>query len=435
MSLQNLCAQRELFLAQYADMEKPIQTLRELCKDNNEKLEIIESFDKYMRQKYEIFADLQDIENKRQKIDELDRQIYYAVRAILQYIRKESKATQDRLGAIKRPLQELQIHYDTQEFIKSLKGVRKYVGKHLSLFIWIPAVIGALILMCYFAFNAQYLPNISKDSVLYYIFATTILGVFIAFAMGIFFLCPIYAIHLIFYDKPRPEKWASMAFGAIAVLPTFGLFVFILLYLFDIQLGYKFFAFAICSIVLYALLVRICLAKLDCLNFEKIMLFATLSFMLMCAYLMIVAWIIRFDSDMQSIDFIVVSILIVCYSILFVGALASTRFNLVKFSFVIGILCLVIIPFLLSSFIVSKLHIGNYAAKELIFTQEAADFIALCQPTQGANNTLTISNAKVISSLGEYILFECSGIEGRRKVPMRFLIGEILSSNVDKDKK
>lgn len=435
VSLQNLCVQRELFFTQYADIEKSIQTLRELCKDNNEKLVLIESFDKYMRQKYEIFADLQDMDNKRQKIDELDRQIYYAVRAILQYIRKESKATQEKLGATKRHLQELQIHYDTQEFIKSLKGVRKYVGKHLSLFIWIPAVIGALILMCYFAFNAQYLPNISKDSVLYYIFATTILGVFIAFAMGIFFLCPIYAIHLIFYDKPRPEKWASMAFGAIAVLPTFGLFVFILLYLFDIQLGYKFFAFAICSIVLYALLVRICLAKLDCLNFEKIMLFATLSFMLMCAYLMIVAWIIRFDSDMQSIDFIVVSILIVCYSILFVGALASTRFNLVKFSFVIGILCLVIIPFLLSSFIMSKLHIGNYTAKELIFTQEAADFIALCQPTQGANNTLTISNAKVISSLGEYILFECSGIEGRRKVPMRFLIGEILQSNADKDKK
>ena len=71
VSLQNLCAKRELFLAQYADMEKPIQTLRELCKDNNEKLVLIESFDKYMRQKYEIFADLQDIENKRQKIDGL----------------------------------------------------------------------------------------------------------------------------------------------------------------------------------------------------------------------------------------------------------------------------------------------------------------------------------------------------------------------------
>ncbi|MDY5821494.1 MAG: hypothetical protein SPJ83_01660 [Helicobacter sp.] len=73
MSLQNLCAKRELFFTQYADIEKSIQTLRELCKDNNEKLVLIESFDKYMRQKYEIFADLQDIENKRQKIDELDR--------------------------------------------------------------------------------------------------------------------------------------------------------------------------------------------------------------------------------------------------------------------------------------------------------------------------------------------------------------------------
>ena len=435
MSLQNLCAKRELFLTQYADIEKSIQTLRELYKDNNEKLEIIESFDKYMKQKYEVFTDLQDMENKRQKIDELDRQIYYAVRAILQYIRKESKATQKKLEATKRPLQELQIHYDTQEFIKSLKGVRKYVGKHLSLLIWIPIVVGALILMCYFAFNAQYLPTISKDSVLYYTFATTILGVFIAFVASVFFLYPIYAIHLIFYDKPRPEKWASMAFGVIAVLPTFGLFVLILLYLFDIQLGYKFFAFAICSIVLYALLVRICLAKLDCLNFEKIMLFATLSFMLMCAYLMIVAWIIRFDPDMNLTYFVAICILIVCYSILFVGALASAYFNLVKTLFVVGILCMVAIPFLLSSFIVSKLHIGNYTAKELIFTQEAKDSIALCQPTYNANNTLAISNVKVISSLGEYILFECNGIEGRRKVPMRFLVGEMLQSNADKDKK
>ena len=38
MSLQNLCAKRELFLTQYADMEESIQTLRELYKDNNEKL-------------------------------------------------------------------------------------------------------------------------------------------------------------------------------------------------------------------------------------------------------------------------------------------------------------------------------------------------------------------------------------------------------------
>ena len=55
-----------------------------------------------MKQKYEVFTDLQDIENKRQKIDELDRQIYYAVRVVLQYIKKESKATQEKLGATKK---------------------------------------------------------------------------------------------------------------------------------------------------------------------------------------------------------------------------------------------------------------------------------------------------------------------------------------------
>ena len=55
VSLQSLCAKRELFLTQYADIEKSIQTLRELYKDNNEKLEIIESFDKYMEQKSEVF--------------------------------------------------------------------------------------------------------------------------------------------------------------------------------------------------------------------------------------------------------------------------------------------------------------------------------------------------------------------------------------------
>lgn len=51
MSLQNLCVQRELFLTQYVDIKESIQTLRELYKDNNEKLVLIESFDKYMRQK------------------------------------------------------------------------------------------------------------------------------------------------------------------------------------------------------------------------------------------------------------------------------------------------------------------------------------------------------------------------------------------------
>ncbi|EEO24256.2 MULTISPECIES: MFS transporter [Helicobacter] len=427
MSLQNLCAQRELFLAQYADMEKPIQTLRELCKDNNEKLEIIESFDKYMRQKYEIFADLQDIDNKRQKIDELNRQIHYAVCAILQNIKKESQTTKDTLEMTIRYLRELQIRYDTQEFIESLKGVGKYVGKHLSLLIWIPIVIGALILMFYFAFNAQYLPTISKDSVLYYAFATTILGVFIAFVMGIFFLYPIYAIHLIFYDKPRLEKWASMAFGVIAILPTFGLFVFILLYLFDIQLNYSLFALVLCLIP--------CVLLMYYFGFKNIILLVILYFMLMLNYLMIVSWIIAFDPTMEPKDFIGLSVLIVLLFAFCVGALASTHFNLVKLSFLIGILCLVVIPFLLSSFIVSKFHIGNYTAKELIFTQEAEKSIAPCQPTYNANNTLAISNVKVISSLGEYILFECNGIEGRRKVPMRFLVGEMLQSNADKDKK
>ena len=110
---------------------------------------------------------------------------------------------------------------------------------------------------------------------LFWVFLLLLRWVYFFFVLSMLFI-------LYFYDKPETKEWASMAFGAIAVLPTFGLFVFILLYLFDIQLGYKFFAFAICSIVLYALLVRICLAKLDCLNFEKIMLFATLSFMLMC---------------------------------------------------------------------------------------------------------------------------------------------------------
>lgn len=427
MSLQNLCAKRELFFTQYADIEKSIQTLRELYQDDNEKLVLIESFDKYMKQKYEVFADLQDIENKRQKIDEFDRQIYYAVRAILQYIRKESKATQDKLGAIKRPLQELQIRYDTQEFIKSLKGVGKCVGKHLSLLIWIPIVVGALILMFYFAFNAQYLPTISKDSVLYYIFATTILGVFIALVASVFFLYPIYAIHLIFYDKPRPEKWASMAFGVIAVLPTFGLFVLILLYLFDIQLNYSLFALVLCLVP--------CVWLMYYFGLKNIALLVILYFMLILDYLMIVSWIIAFDPTMEPKDFIGISVLIALLFAFCVGALVFTHFNLVKTLFVVGILCIVAIPFLLSSFIVSKLHIGNYTAKELIFTQEAEKSIAPCQPTYNANNTLAISNVKVISSVGEYILFECSGTKERQKVPMRFLLGEMLQSNADKDKK
>lgn len=426
MSLQNLCVQRELFLTQYADIKESIQTLRELYKDN-EKLVVIESFDKYMRQKYEVFADLQDMDNKRQKIDELDRQIYYAVRVVLQYIKKESQATQEKLGATKRHLQELQIRYDTQEFIESLKGVGKYVGKHLSLFIWIPAVIGALILMFYFAFNAQYLPPISKDSVLYYIFATTILGVFVAFVASVFFLYPFYLISQIFYNIPRPSGLLSVFFALIYVLPIIVVFVIIV----AIELGIGLTDIE-CTIVFFMWIgLAIGFLKIA-LHFhrEKILLFC-LSSLLPLAFYLIVVQMFRFDSFGYFISFSVCMLicLICCIAVFIVE-----YFNMAKLSFVVCILCLVVIPFLLSSFIVSKLHIGNHTAKELIFTQEAEKSIAPCQPTQGANNTLAIADVKVISSLGEYILFECNGAKERRRVPMRFLLAEILHPNIDKDK-
>ncbi|BDB66220.1 hypothetical protein Hc94105_0408 [Helicobacter cinaedi] len=432
MSLQNLCAKRELFLTQYADIEKSIQTLRELYKDNNEKLEIIESFDKYMKQKYEVFADLQDMENKRQKIDELDKQIYYAVRAILQYIRKESKATQKKLEATKRPLQELQIHYDTQEFIKSLKCAGKYVGKHLSLLIWIPIVVGALILMCYFAFNAQYLPTISKDSVLYYTFATTILGVFVAFVLSMFFLYPIYAIHRIFYGKPRPKNTLSIVFASIYVSPIVGLFVLIA----AVELGSDFIdkEFTTALIITLFMCVGLAIGFLKItlhFSFKEIGLFCLSSFLLLSFYLIIIQMF-------KFVDFGYFALFSVCLIVCLISCMAVLAFecfNVIKLSFMAGGLFVVVTLFLSGSLIVSKFHIGNYTAKELIFTQEAEKSIAPCQPTYNANNTLAISNVKVISSLGEYILFECNGIEGRRKVPMRFLVGEMLQSNADKDKK
>ena len=423
MSLQNLCAKRELFFTQYADIEKSIQTLRELYKDNSEKLVAVESFNKYMEQKSEVFDDFQDIDNKRQKIDELDRQIYYAVRAILQYIRKESKATQKKLGAVKRLLQELQIRYDAQEFIESLKGVGKYVGKHLSLLIWIPIVVGALILMFYFAFNAQYLPTISKDSVLYYIFATTILGVFVAFVASVFFLYPFYLISQIFYNIPRPSGLLSVFFALIYVLPI--IVVFVIIVAIKLGIGLTDIEYTIVLFITLFMCVGLAIGFLKiALHFhcEKILLFC-LSSLLPLAFYLIVVQMFRFDSFGYFISFSVCMLIcLICCIAVFI----FEYFNMVKLSFVVCILCLVVTPFLLSSFIVSKLHIGNYTAKELIFTQEAEKSIAPCQPTYNANNTLAISNVKVISSLGEYILFECSGIEGRRKVPMRFLIGEIL---------
>lgn len=157
---------------------------------------------------------------------------------------------------------------------------------------------------------------------------------------------------------------------------------------------------------------------------EKIWLFC-LSSLLPLAFYLIIVQIFRFDSFGY---FILFSTCIIVCLICCISVFVFEYFNIVKFSFVVGILCIVAIPFLLSPFIVSKLHIGNYTAKELIFTQEAEKSIAPCQPTQGANNTLILSDIKVISSLGEYILFECSGAKERQKVPMRFLLGEILPS-------
>lgn len=430
MSLQNLCAKRELFLAQYADVEKPIQTLRELYKDNSEKLVAVESFNKYMEQKREIFADLQDIENKRQKIDELDRQIHYAVCAILQNIKKESQTKKDTLEMTIRYLRELQIRYDTQEFIESLKGVGKYVGKHLSLLIWIPIVVGALTLMVYFAFNAQYLPTISKDSVLYYAFTTTVLGIFIAFVLSMFFLYPIYAIHRIFYGKPRPKNTLSIVFASIYVSPIVGLFVLIV----AVELGSDFIdkEFTTALIITLVMCVGLAIGFLKItlhFSFKEIGLFCLSSFLLLSFYLIIIQMF-------KFVDFGYFALFSVCLIVCLISCMAVLAFecfNVIKLSFMAGGLFLVVTLFLSGSLIVSKLHIGNYTAKKLVFTQEAIESVAMCQPTQGANNTLAIADVKVISSLGEYILFECSSTGGRQKVPMRFLVGETLHSSVDKE--
>lgn len=424
MSLQNLCAKRELFLTQYADIEKSIQTLRELYKDNNEKLEIIESFDKYMKQKYEVFTDLQDMENKRQKIDELDRQIHYAVCAILQNIKKESQTTKDTLEMTIRYLRELQIHYDTQELIESLKGVGKYVGKHLSLLIWIPIVVGALILMCYFAFNAQYLPTISKDSVLYYIFATTILGVFIAFVASVFFLYPFYLISQIFYNIPRPSGLLSVFFALIYVLPI--IVVFVIIVAIKLGIGLTDIEYTIVLFITLFMCVGLAIGFLKItlhFSFKEIGLFCLSSFLLLSFYLIIIQMF-------KFVDFGYFALFSVCLIVCLISCMAVLAFecfNVIKLSFMAGGLFVVVTLFLSGSLIVSKFHIGNYTAKELIFTQEAADSIALCQPKHNANNTLAIADVKVISSLGEYMLLECSGTKERQKVPMRFLVGEILS--------
>lgn len=165
-------------------------------------------------------------------------------------------------------------------------------------------------------------------------------------------------------------------------------------------------------------------------SFKEIGLFCLSSFLLLSFYLIIIQMF-------KFVDFGYFALFSVCLIICLISCMAVLAFecfNVIKLSFMAGGLFVVVTLFLSGSLIVSKFHIGNYTAKELIFTQEAEKSIAPCQPTQGANNTLTISNAKVISSLGEYILFECNGAKECRKVPMRFLLEEILQSNADKDK-
>lgn len=179
----------------------------------------IEAFEGFMEQKREVFALLQDMDSKSQKINELDKQIYYVVREILRYMGKEVRECEAGIYFWK-----LRNYYETQEFIGRLKG---RAGKYLSLIFWILPVVGAMILIAYFVFFAQYLPAISKDSVLYYAFVALILGVLIALVLAMFVLYPIYAIHRIFYDIPKPRGVASIAFGMIAVLPIIGPFLFL----------------------------------------------------------------------------------------------------------------------------------------------------------------------------------------------------------------
>lgn len=418
MSLQSLCEQRELFSHNMTEAKKHTQYLRGVYEDNKECLASIEAFEGFMEQKREVFAHVQDMDNKSQKINELDKQIYYVVREILRYMGKEVRECEASIYFWK-----LRNYYETQEFIGRLKG---RAGKYLSLIFWILPVIGAMILMAYFVFFAQYLPAISKDSALYYAFVALILGVLIALVLGMFVLYPIYAIHRIFYDIPRQAWYLNILFSAIVVSPASGLIILAIL---NIQPSGK----AIMLVLCFVALMCICLKKMCCFSLEKIMLSLALSFMLMLDCLMIVGHVIKSEPDIKLIELGIISSLAIFNIALLVGILVATHFNVVKVSFWASVVFFVLVVALSGSFIVGKLHIGNYTAQKLVFTQEAQESIAQCQPIQGANNTLVLSSVKVISSLGEYILFECEGAKMRQKVPMRFVVGE--SSRIDEAKK
>ncbi|HEH5121279.1 TPA: hypothetical protein SG786_001598, partial [Campylobacter coli] len=363
---------------------------------------------------------------------------------IYQYTEETNKKNniEDRYNQDKDFLEKIYIKLDEKHYINSLYNLAKYFANHWVLLLVLCGIIGAFILMKYFALDINYTPIITQEYALYLIFVTGIIG--IAYA-SLVFLYPIFFIY--FIQKTQEEskrywsKWDIIFFAiSINITPLYlALVVFINIFEWSLEEILAFVPFVdrfsislewsleeiLALLCFFEFIIFIVIfAKNSKNKFNLIYYVLTTAFIIFFFYFLFIFLLIGYNSTWQ--DFLILNILFFIYDFILICIIIGLNFSIIN-PHILTIILVFILPILTfsSSNIVSILKLGNYDLKSLSISPNASsNYQKNCDFTvTELKDEIILKNVHILSNIGEKVLLACES--GESSVNKNDLISEI----------
>ncbi|PZT47740.1 hypothetical protein B6S12_07345 [Helicobacter valdiviensis] len=352
------------------------------------------------------------------RLKELDNEIYYTARTLLQdFKRHKAKEIYQDIKTNKKAnigydqdkdfLEKLCIKLDEKHSINSLYNLAKYFVKHWVLLFTLCNVIGALILMKYFALDIHYTPIITQENALFLLAMAGIIG--IAYTIFVGLLLTLFIFYIKKIQENSKQYWSNkqiLAFIMLINMPllstilvtlgdTFDIFSQWLLVIFCILLLIAFFIFAILFIKDYK---------------DKSYSIIYILFLMACNLIFYFLFMLSLMGQNTTwIELALLTFLFFTYNAILILFPLQINFSFIKPSFIVTALItfLSIIPMAFSSNIISLLKLGNYDLSSLSLKpnssskyQKNCDFTLL-------KDEIILKNVHILSNRGEKILLTC----------------------------
>ncbi|ECO7371293.1 hypothetical protein FXR79_07830 [Campylobacter coli] len=419
-NMKKFIQEREDFVKEYQEIKEKLESL-----NNDTKLKKIKDkcfeLKTLIEYKNILLNSSQYVKELSIQLEELNNKIYYITRTLLQdlkshnvkeiyqYTEETNKKNniEDRYNQDKDFLEKIYVKLDEKYSINSLYNLAKYFAKHWVLLLVLCGIVGAFILMKYFALDIHYTPIITQENALYLIFVTSIIGMAYTSLIFLFFISFIYFIKKI--QEKSKRYWTKKEIFSFAVSVNIICLSLVFVAFADtFNIFPKWLLIVISTVFIFEFVIFLCFLVKNREDKITLIFYVILTaFLIFFFYFLFIFLSIDYNSTWQ--DFLFFTLLFFIYDFISIFVIMRLNFSTINFSFLAGILglTLLISTSSSSSNIVSILKLGNYDLKSLSISPNASsnyqkncDFAIL-------KDEIILKNVHILSSRGEKILLAC----------------------------